>query len=229
MTDQPRPVVTDDDTSAYTLSIEEVIDRYAKSGLPRTTRTIQRYCANGHLDAIKITTDLGEKYMITPASVARHIAQTIEYNEQIPNAPSRDVSRQDATEETAQPSDDTHRKAAHNMDDRSRPVATNPTPENEETTGDKPRRVATDHDIYDHPYVKRLEHQVEKLENRLDEQVRRTEDIQVKAQAQLVELQRMTAVGQSETLANFMLKAREFILGDTSQPKPPGDDEARVA
>jgi hypothetical protein len=34
-------------------------------------RTIQRYCANGHLDCRRIEIPYGEKYLITPASVAK--------------------------------------------------------------------------------------------------------------------------------------------------------------
>jgi hypothetical protein len=59
----------------FTLSIEQVSERYAVAGHPRTIRTLQRYCASGHLDAQKIATTLGDKYLVTPLSVARHIAQ----------------------------------------------------------------------------------------------------------------------------------------------------------
>ncbi len=75
-------------------------------------------------------------------------------------------------------------------------------------------------DIFEHPYVKRLEAQVEKWEGKYHDQVRRTEDIQMKGTQQILELQRMTAIGQSETLADFMLKAKEWILG-------PGDGNSR--
>src|SRR6185503_498138 len=47
---------------------------YARAGLPRTPRTIQRYCANGHLDSRRVEIPYGEKYLITSASVAKHIA-----------------------------------------------------------------------------------------------------------------------------------------------------------
>ena len=48
--------------------------RYEHAGLPRTLRTIQRYCAKGHLDCRRVEIPYGEKYLITPASVAKHIA-----------------------------------------------------------------------------------------------------------------------------------------------------------
>ena len=73
-TDTPRPVATAGDND-FTLSIEQVSERYAAAGHPRTIRTLQRYCASGHLDAQKIATTLGDKYLVTPLSVARHIAQ----------------------------------------------------------------------------------------------------------------------------------------------------------
>src|SRR3954466_3308253 len=73
MDDQPRPVATSPDND-YSLSIEDAALRYEHAGLPRTLRTIQRYCAKGHLDCRRVEIPYGEKYLITPASVAKHIA-----------------------------------------------------------------------------------------------------------------------------------------------------------
>jgi hypothetical protein len=67
--------------------------------------------------------------------------------------------------------------------------------------------------------VKRLEAQVEKVEKKYDDQVRRTEEIQLKSQQQIIELQRMTAIGQSQTLADFMLRAKEYFLGSAGEPE----------
>src|SRR3954449_3707381 len=73
MDDQPRPVATSPDND-YSLSIEDAALRYEHAGLPRTLRTIQRYCANSHLDCRRVEIPYGEKYLITPASVTKHIA-----------------------------------------------------------------------------------------------------------------------------------------------------------
>jgi hypothetical protein len=73
MDDQPRPVATSPDND-YSLSIEDAALRYEHAGLPRTLRTIQRYCAKGHLDSRRVEIPYGEKYLITPASIATHIA-----------------------------------------------------------------------------------------------------------------------------------------------------------
>ncbi len=81
----------------FTLSLEEVAERYAKAGHPRTLRSLQRYCANGHLDARKIATATGDKYLVTPQSVARHIAQVEELTPLETVATGRDMSRHVAT------------------------------------------------------------------------------------------------------------------------------------
>src|SRR2546426_12676955 len=87
--DTSRPGATRPD-SEYSLSIEEAAARYEHAGHPRTDRSIQRYCAKGHLDCRRMETPFGEKYLITPASVAKHIA----YIEEVrPTATGRGVPR----------------------------------------------------------------------------------------------------------------------------------------
>jgi hypothetical protein len=87
--DPSRPVATIPD-SEYTLSIDEAAARYEHAGHPRTPRSIQRYCAKGHLDCRRMETPFGEKFLITPASVSKHIA----YIEEVrPAATFRDVPR----------------------------------------------------------------------------------------------------------------------------------------
>jgi hypothetical protein len=67
--DQPRLAATGNDTD-YTLSLDDVAARYAAAGHARTLRTLQRYCASGHLDSQKIATATGDKYLVTPQSGA---------------------------------------------------------------------------------------------------------------------------------------------------------------
>ena len=66
-------------------------------GHARTLRSLQRYCVSGHLDAQKIATTTGDKYLVTPQSVARHIAQIKEFAALEAVATFRDVSRPVAT------------------------------------------------------------------------------------------------------------------------------------
>ena len=90
MDDMSRPAATSPDQ--YFLTIEDASVRYEHAGHPRTIRTIQRYCAKGHLDCLRQETSFGDKYMITPESVARHIAQIEELS-----STSRDRTRPAAT------------------------------------------------------------------------------------------------------------------------------------
>src|SRR5580700_8807849 len=124
--DEPRQAATTPD-SEFTLTIDEAALLYERAGLPRTPRSIQRYCEKGHLDSRRIETVYGEKYLITPASVMKHIAY-IEEVRQV--ATGRDVPRHAATSRDNAGSND----ARHT---------------------EEPRQVATG--IFEHPYVKRLE------------------------------------------------------------------------
>jgi hypothetical protein len=77
MPEQPRPAANTDE-HGFLLSVEEAADRYAASGHPRTIRAIQKYCGRGDLECQKVETTYGERYLISPASVDRHIAMIIE-------------------------------------------------------------------------------------------------------------------------------------------------------
>jgi len=118
--DTSRPAATGPD-SDYTLSIEEAAARYEHAGHPRTDRSIQRYCAKGHLDCRRMETPFGEKYLITPASVAKHIA----YIEEVrPTATGRDVPRPIAAPVGPQESGAGRRDDASTGPDLSRLAAT---------------------------------------------------------------------------------------------------------
>jgi hypothetical protein len=118
--DLSRQVATTPD-SEFSLSIDDALERYARAGLPRTPRSIQRYCAKGHLDCRLIETSFGEKYLISPASVDKHIA----YIEEVrPVATSRDKSRQVATDVVLDRHQDEERQRGPTSGDQSRLVAT---------------------------------------------------------------------------------------------------------
>jgi hypothetical protein len=116
--DQSRHAATSPDD--YTLTIDDAAIRYEHAGHPRTTRTIQRYCAKGHLECLRQETSFGEKYLISPTSVARHIAQIAE----LASTASRDMSRPAATAVARQDSRESDVHDAPTDLDKSRPVAT---------------------------------------------------------------------------------------------------------
>ena len=119
--DQPRLVATSSD-SDFTLTIDAALALYAAAGIPRTPRSIQRYCAKQHLSSRRIETEFGEKYLITRASVEKHIA----YIKEVTPATSRDVPRQVAIDVAAENKDDMQRQEPTTPPDQSRPVATTP-------------------------------------------------------------------------------------------------------
>ena len=82
-------------------------------------RTIQRYCAKGHLECLRQETSFGEKYLITPTSVARHIAQI----EELASTTSRDLPRHAATDVAGQDSQKVEPGDAPTGPDKSRQVA----------------------------------------------------------------------------------------------------------
>jgi hypothetical protein len=121
MTDDRSRLVATSPDSEFILTIDEALERYARAGLPRTPRSVQRYCAKGHLDCRRIETQFGEKYLISPTSVDKHIA----YIEEVrPVATGRDVPRPVATTVAGENLDDEPRQEGATSTDLSRPVAT---------------------------------------------------------------------------------------------------------
>jgi hypothetical protein len=153
--DLSRPVATSDD-SDFTLTIDDALERYARAGLPRTPRSIQRYCAKGHLQCRLIETEFGEKYLIAPTSVDKHIA----YIEEVRlTATSPDLSRHAATS----------RDLSRHVTTTAAPGGSTEDPRQEAPTGsDMPRQAPT-------VYVERLESENEFLRGQIgvkDDQIK---------------------------------------------------------
>jgi hypothetical protein len=119
-TEQPRTDATSRERSPaheYSLSVEQAAELYAAAGHPRTKRAIQKYCALTKLDCHKVETETGEKYLVAPYSVERHIAYI---NEVRTDATSRDQTRTDATVRALESNDE----QGANSGEQSRPDAT---------------------------------------------------------------------------------------------------------
>lgn len=201
----------DSDELRHTLSVSEVEIALTAAGVPRSRRQVIRYCETGMLDAVKVPGPSGEQWYVAPVSVPKVIGDLKQWEAQRARQgapwPAVTASVTPAVEPTATPDTASHGAPEHAVSE----------PENHiipsVTEPDAARPGLTELEIYEHPYVKRLEAQVDKLEGKLDAQVRRTEDIQSRSQTSLLELQRMIAVGQSQTLADFMLKAKDWMIG----------------
>jgi hypothetical protein len=211
MSDIARHGATQPDEVRHTLTIRDVETLLADAGVQRSHRHVMRMCQTGMLDASKFPGGpSGDEWRIAPASVPKAIGDL------------KQIDELRARRSASQPAASNHVMAEEgriieaDIARHSAPQhAASETENKDDSSPTQPaiaRRGAPEQDIYEHPYVKKLEDRVEKLEAKYEAQVRRTEDIQLKGQAQLLELQRMTAVGQSQTLADFMLKARNLVF-----------------
>jgi hypothetical protein len=128
-TEQPRTDATSRERSPdheYVLSVEQAAELYAKAGHPRTPRAIQKYCALTKLDCHKVETETGEKYLVAPYSVARHISYI---NEVRTVANGRDQTRTDASVRPLENNDETAEELAANSPEQSRTDASVRAPE----------------------------------------------------------------------------------------------------
>src|SRR5271165_4334074 len=205
--------------SEYTLTIDEALARYVHAGHPRTPRSVQRYCAKGHLDCRRIETPFGEKYLISPDSVAKHIAYIEEVN---PTATGHDMSRQVGADAGLETGHDAPRQHAPTSPDMSRQDAAHVAAENEgdherqpaSTSDDIPRQVATNSDLTDR-YIGRLEGEVSFLREELT-----TKNAQIK---ELTERSRETNV-----LIGGLQRLLAPMLGSPDPHPPKSDDGPRA-
>jgi hypothetical protein len=211
MDDQPRPVATSPDNE-YSLSIEDVAERYEHAGLPRTFRTIQRYCAKGHLDCRRVEIPYGEKYLITQASVAKHIAYIEETRQTMAG---RDEPRQVAA---------TSHEEVRPQEEARQPV----------TGRDEPRQTAAEGEFASR-YVARLEGENEFLRGQItvkDDQIKDLTERARETNHLIAGLQRMLSplLGRGSTRSDDRAPAHAFeepapaehrsANGDNSEPLP---------
>ena len=107
--DTSRRDATQPDTSRHTLTIKQAAGLFAELGVPRSPRSIQRFCELNNIDCIRVKGEKTERYFINRPSVERY-AQELKQLENISriendtsrhDAPQRDVSRNDATRREA--------------------------------------------------------------------------------------------------------------------------------
>jgi hypothetical protein len=223
-TEQPRPAANIDGT-AYSLSVDEAALRYEAAGHARTLRAIQKYCLRGDLKCIKQETLYGQRYRITPASVARHLAQI----EEVTAAKGRDQSRSDANVRMALllPAGIDERGSAGN--EQPRPDATNTEREpNDPPEGlpagnapvrEQPRPGETDvryvtllekENDFLRDQIARKDHQIEQRDNQIQSMIERDRETNYLIQG----LQRMLRLGSSEG------ESSRTDPGDNSELRP---------
>jgi len=182
-----RQAATTPDTD-FTLSIDQALELYASSGLPRTPRSVQRYCAKGHLQCRLIETEFGEKYLINPQSVTKHIAYIREVT---PVATSRDASRPVATSRDSE-------------------TLVEPTSEAATISTDVPRHATTSPDLS--RYVERVESENEFLRGQIG-----VKDTQIKELTERARETNILIGGLQKMLSPLLSAPRDRAANDPDQ------------
>lgn len=97
---QTIPSTGDSSTQAdHSLSVDQASQRFADAGVPRSVRTVQRYCQVGYLNCISIQGEIGARYLVSEASLRDRITELQQVQTILgasANAPGRDTARQNA-------------------------------------------------------------------------------------------------------------------------------------
>jgi hypothetical protein len=62
----------DYDKARHSLTIADAVELFAQLGTPRSKRSVQRFCAQGHLDCVPIKGPRGDQFFIGRESVVRY-------------------------------------------------------------------------------------------------------------------------------------------------------------
>jgi hypothetical protein len=138
------------DTSRHALTTKQASHLFNELGVPRSPRSVQRFCESGHLDCVRVQGENAERYFVNRDSVLRYaeelkqieaisrIDQDVAPDTSRHDAPSRDIARHSATSEH-----DTPRQAATSTSNADAPVS-QPQPSSAEVEAMKLRqRVET--------------------------------------------------------------------------------------
>ncbi|MGE3279552.1 MAG: hypothetical protein AB7H90_05200 [Alphaproteobacteria bacterium] len=118
------------DKARHPLTIADAVELFAECGTPRSKRSVQRFCEQGHLDCVRIKGPRGDQFFINRESVVRY-AEELRQIEAI--AAFGDEARHDAPQ---------HAAARNSAPVRDITVETiTPTPQQEPDKADTVRRL----------------------------------------------------------------------------------------
>src|SRR5215204_4115003 len=60
------------DKARHSLTIADAVELFAERGTPRSKRSVQRFCEQGHLDCVRIKGARGDQFFINRESVERY-------------------------------------------------------------------------------------------------------------------------------------------------------------
>jgi len=176
----PKAVPEAPPEHAELVTVEEAVAIFRTRGLPRHIRTIQKYCARKKGRALNC-------YQVPTENGIRYMIEK----------GSIDRFIADATEQVP----------LGGLEDA---VTHDPAPEPQSDIKEERSAAQSGLDVFEHPYVKRLEDQVGKLEVKNDHLQTTVQNVLEQANERLIELQKANAVAQSETLGTFLLEAERI-------------------
>jgi hypothetical protein len=101
--DIARPNTTIHDKARHSFTIYEATELFAELGVPRSKRSVQRFCEQGHLDCVRIKGSRGDKFFINRESVERYAEELrqIDAVASIGAEPRHDTQQHDVTRNSA--------------------------------------------------------------------------------------------------------------------------------
>ena len=119
-----------DDKARHPLTISDAVELFAQLGTPRSKRSVQRFCEQGHLDCVRIKGPRGDQFFINRESVERY-AEELRQIEAV--AALGDDARHDAPQ---------HAVARYSAPERDTPIeAAAPAPQREPDEAEAVRRL----------------------------------------------------------------------------------------
>ncbi len=103
MSDEARNSTPYHDTARHPLTIPQAVELFAELGVPRSKRSVQRFCEQGHLDCVRIKGARGDQFFINRESVERYAVELrqIDAVASISAEPRHDAPQHDAARSSA--------------------------------------------------------------------------------------------------------------------------------
>jgi hypothetical protein len=208
----------------YTLGIDSAVIHFRQADVPRSKRTIERYCVSGELDCIKVKTSLNtDRWVINEDSMIDRINQfkqviAMERAMSVHNTPGHDEPRHSATYNSMSGYNATERDMPHHVshtNSQSSPPHT-PTP---------PQNETKEHD----------EAQGREDRQRIEELQKELDDVKQKYQEALVrsEAHRIIEHEYTKQISKLQRQISKFsrVIGEVStllRLKAPDEDHERI-
>src|SRR4051812_37184710 len=91
------------DTARHPLTIFQAVELFSQLGVPRSKRSVQRFCKEGHIDCVSIKGPRGDQFFINRESVERYAEELrqIEVVGSIAAEPRHDASQRAIARQSA--------------------------------------------------------------------------------------------------------------------------------